>query len=368
MTFRSLRAPTPPLVLALLLAPLPAVAVDGVAARIAPLQPELGRDFTVVVTGSVAPEGLAEVAGVGLDPDPFLSRLVVTIREAPCAGCTGGAFSLDVPIDGSLPFEEQQPVALVVRDAATDDVLFERLFALGSTFFHSLRPEVVLDPRAPTDNDAARLLIASEPNVCGPSPPTLDRVQHLPGLFRVFLRFSGGFGGSTRTAGPSPSERCSPAVPFLSALSVDLGQLEPGEYDVEVYLEDEGATLPIRTNRRAFEVTDAPDAVVLQNGLFEVRAEWTDFEGASGTARPVADPADDSTLFTFFDRENWELMAKVLDGCGLNDHYWVFLAASTSVEYTVTVTDTRTGFERSYRNDLGVAAPAVTDTTAFPCS
>jgi len=58
-------------------------------------------------------------------------------------------------------------------------------------------------------------------------------------------------------------------------------------------------------------------------------------------------------------------MVKVLDGCGVNDRFWVFHAATTSVEYTLTVTDTVTGQVRRYENPLGRNAPAVTDTDAF---
>ena len=49
-----------------------------------------------------------------------------------------------------------------------------------------------------------------------------------------------------------------------------------------------------------------------------------------------------------------------------SDEFWVFAcAATTNVEYTLTVTDTVTGSVRTYENDLGQAAQAVTDTDAF---
>ncbi|HVS13483.1 MAG TPA: hypothetical protein VMV46_06150 [Thermoanaerobaculia bacterium] len=46
--------------------------------------------------------------------------------------------------------------------------------------------------------------------------------------------------------------------------------------------------------------------------------------------------------------------------------YWVFIAASTDQEYTVTVRDNLTGTEATYSNPLGTASPAVTDVTALP--
>jgi hypothetical protein len=58
----------------------------------------------------------------------------------------------------------------------------------------------------------------------------------------------------------------------------------------------------------------------------------------------------------------------MLDGCSLNDRFWVFYAATTNVEFTVTVTDTETGRQKQYFNPLGTPAPPIQDTQAFPCS
>ncbi|MEM8934517.1 MAG: hypothetical protein AAGE94_25210 [Acidobacteriota bacterium] len=73
----------------------------------------------------------------------------------------------------------------------------------------------------------------------------------------------------------------------------------------------------------------------------------------------------DSGVMYFFERGNWELLVKVLDGCVLNDHHWVFFAATTNVEFTLTITDTEAGVTRTWFNPLGRQADAITDTTAF---
>ena len=67
----------------------------------------------------------------------------------------------------------------------------------------------------------------------------------------------------------------------------------------------------------------------------------------------------------FFTPNNWEMLVKVLDGCSLNGHFWVFAAATTDVEYVLRVTDMQTGAVREYSNPLGNAAAAITDTSAF---
>jgi len=105
-------------------------------------------------------------------------------------------------------------------------------------------------------------------------------------------------------------------------------------------------------------------------GRFQVEARWSDFYGQSGAARvvPIPDgfPAqDDSGLLWFFAPENWELLVKVIDGCGFNGHHWIFTAATTNVGYTLTVTDRSTGEVIEYSNPLGQSAPTVTDIEAL---
>ena len=108
-----------------------------------------------------------------------------------------------------------------------------------------------------------------------------------------------------------------------------------------------------------------------EGGRFRVEIFWSDVRGNGGKGRRVRLPrpgvarSDDSVLFTFFGPRNWELLVKVLDGCGLNGHFWVYGAASTDVAYRLTVTDTWNGEVEVYTNPLGVASPAITDPRAF---
>ena len=101
-----------------------------------------------------------------------------------------------------------------------------------------------------------------------------------------------------------------------------------------------------------------------EDGRFRVEVQWTDFVGQQGIGTKVVESGD-SGLFWFFDDANWEMLVKVVDGCGFNDHHWVFAAATTNVQYTLTVTDTLRGVEAVYRNPLGVSADAITDTEAL---
>jgi hypothetical protein len=68
------------------------------------------------------------------------------------------------------------------------------------------------------------------------------------------------------------------------------------------------------------------------NDRFSVSARFR--AGAPGTAESQAQtvdcPNDNSGLFWFLNANNWEIQAKVLNGCGLNNRYWVFSAATTN--------------------------------------
>ncbi len=120
-----------------------------------------------------------------------------------------------------------------------------------------------------------------------------------------------------------------------------------------------------------FEITQvdpcAPDATTLclNADRFRVEVEWRSFDGSTGSGRVVPVGSDDSGLLWFFETGNWEVLIKVLDGCALNDRFWVFAGATSTVEYTLRVTDTATGAVREYFNPLGIAAAAITDTDAF---
>ena len=88
-------------------------------------------------------------------------------------------------------------------------------------------------------------------------------------------------------------------------------------------------------------------------------------EHGDARSRVVEVGGDESSLFFFFERENWEVLVKVLDGCAANGHVWVFGATATDLGYRISVTDTRTGSEAKYESEPGTPGAAITDTTAF---
>lgn len=101
------------------------------------------------------------------------------------------------------------------------------------------------------------------------------------------------------------------------------------------------------------------------SGRYQVTAKYSDHSGGGGDAKTVSGAAASSGLFWFFSSDNWELLVKVVDGCPVNNYKWVFSAATTDVHYQLIATDLTTGATRRYFNYEFVAAPAVTNTTAF---
>jgi lysyl endopeptidase len=99
---------------------------------------------------------------------------------------------------------------------------------------------------------------------------------------------------------------------------------------------------------------------------FRVEARYQ-VAGGAGTAAHVVPLSDETGLLWFFAEGNVEAMVKLIDGCAVNDRFWVFAAGLTDVNVTLTVTDTVTGAVRSYVNPAGKAFQPVQDTLAFDC-
>ena len=106
------------------------------------------------------------------------------------------------------------------------------------------------------------------------------------------------------------------------------------------------------------------DTLCLNDGRFQVDVTWNG-GGQSGKGQVASAGTPDTGLIYFFDANNWEMLVKVLDGCALNNRFWVYSAATTDLGYTLTVTDTDTGAVKTYTNAPGSPAPAVTDAEAF---
>ncbi|HKV08389.1 MAG TPA: hypothetical protein VJ725_09640 [Thermoanaerobaculia bacterium] len=105
----------------------------------------------------------------------------------------------------------------------------------------------------------------------------------------------------------------------------------------------------------------------LNNNNFRVSATWKTPDGASGKGQAVS-LTSDTGYFWFFSPDNVETVVKVLDGCGLNNRFWVFAAGLTNVEVTLTVEHVVPGRRtatKTYRNPQGTSFAPIQDTSAF---
>lgn len=108
-----------------------------------------------------------------------------------------------------------------------------------------------------------------------------------------------------------------------------------------------------------------PSATALcLNNRFKVEATFTTSSGP-GTAN-VVKLTDETGYLWFFSSTNVEAVVKVLNGCGLNNSYWVFAGGLTDVNTTLKVTDVRSGVVKTYTNPQGTPFQPIQDVNAFP--
>jgi len=167
------------------------------------------------------------------------------------------------------------------------------------------------------------------------------------GLTRRYFNPSRNFAsiGDTRSFGPlGASLAGSPSAEPLSSVGSSASRSQSASVGVE-------ACEPSETR------------LCLNGGRFAAEVSWTDFQGNVGVGTAEA-LTDDTGTFWFFNRENLELVVKVLDGVSVNAHYWVFYGSLSNVDFDLTLTDTENGEVQVYRNRNRTFASAG-DTRAF---
>ena len=107
-------------------------------------------------------------------------------------------------------------------------------------------------------------------------------------------------------------------------------------------------------------------ALTLRGG-YTVSMCYETREGEVGDARDWGLDSSQSGLLYFFKRNNVEVLIKVLDGCGVNGHRWVYVAPVTDLAFNLYV-ESPTGERWTHRNRLGQTADTAADASAFPCA
>ncbi len=112
---------------------------------------------------------------------------------------------------------------------------------------------------------------------------------------------------------------------------------------------------------------DCPsDQACIDGGRFDVFV-WFWNKGLWNRAERLttADLGQYGAVFYFFGPENPELLIKVINGCRINRHWWVYGSAATDLNYQVKVRE-RGGRTVSYHRDASL--PLITDPSAIPCN
>lgn len=329
--------------------------------------------------------------------EPVLDQMLDSRHCAVIAGPVYGGTAIP-ELRGALLVGDYCGATSLVRRVGPDVVrteLSEDLFGL-TTFGEDSTGEVYL--RA--GDTLYRLVGLREDVVVGFDAAEIS-VDETAGFVRVPIRRQGDAGPAvsvtvgTRplTAGPGDFTPISENVAwpagatadrFVDVSIVDDAEREGDERFVVELTSPVGADLAAQSTVEVRIVDDeiggvcVPSPTVLclgEGGRFRTTLTWRDFEGGVGVARAVsldgvvedAAAVSSSGLMWFFRPDNMEMLVKVLDGCAINDHHWVLLAAATTVDYTIEILDTETGGLWRFRNPLGNESPAVTDIDAFAC-
>jgi hypothetical protein len=103
----------------------------------------------------------------------------------------------------------------------------------------------------------------------------------------------------------------------------------------------------------------------VQGGRFSIQVFFS-----GSTSAVVASSSSESAVFWFYSSTNWEVVAKVINACSINNRFWIFGAGATTTTYSLNIADSVTGRSASYNG--GVLCP-IADTgqagfPGFPCS
>jgi hypothetical protein len=312
-----------------------------------------GEPFRLILSGgplSSAPASTAEQERQYLQPDAldFVSHILVVVQGYALE--PEQEYLLSVPMQpklaGSYAVETEfsQYGTTGARDLATGRVdVFPRV-------------EVDFDPGAIVQEGEALTVNFSALRACPTFPAAGQPLERRGDTFRLAVG----------------DPRCDAALPpsihtHQATLPADLA---PGTYHFDIVTAGAG----VRLSRKEFTVAASAPWRVGHGGRFEVEVLRRDGAGVVDRARPVFVPDQpdgswqSSLLFSFFSDDNWELMLKVLDGCAINNHHWVFVAAASDVEYEITVHDRLLDTTRTYRHAAGEPTPAITDIGAFACN
>ena len=261
----------------------------------------------------------AAVNPCGAPPSSF-KTLTVSVGKLPLGTYDVKAFTGAAPIEGILTVSRNGEVVALrpepARPAAGQTV---------SVAFQTYCPHLWQAPRLPAAGEETLIIVDENPEA------------------------------------PQPAAPCTSQPTY--GVQLHAGPLSDGNYRLQVRMGPDLAHLEIMAES-VFTVAPAGPVLSLRQGRFDIRANWNAPGFGQGSAQAVQ-LTDESGYFTFFDPNNVELIVKALNGCPVNQRYWVFMAGLTNVGVTIFVEDTLTGHQETYSNPMGRPFQPILDTAKF---
>ena len=216
------------------------------------------------------------------------------------------------------------------------------------------------------------------------SPALLDALEHQESVVaRIYLLSRGPSGNASKV------RALSDGAPVNSVIAELAQQLLPGKrtvhhedfFDVLEGTVDARVVQALLRNRHVVRVDlnpDPPEPVepafsakalcvptatraCVQGGRFSIEV----YVFSTSSYAQVLTSSSESAVFWFFSNTNWEVVAKVLNGCGVNNNYWVYAAGATSLNYQVNFFDYATGRSNGYSGFCPLADTG--QIVGFPC-
>ncbi len=177
--------------------------------------------------------------------------------------------------------------------------------------------------------------------------------------------WSAGGNRKDQTASPASDTKAYPCTTAEVVAAKAVAAISAPEFGISAVGLAEPSFLT-RLNAGAHTDCIPGDSALTLRGGYTVSMCYETYDGTVGNARDFGLDSSQSGLLYFFERDNVEVLIKVLDGCGVNGHRWVFVAPVTDLAFNLHVTGPD-GKIWTHTNRLGQTADAASDTAAFPC-
>jgi len=231
-----------------------------------------------------------------------------------------------------------------------------------------------------TRSDAGRFAEAVRAGRIASDPPGTMRPVEVskPGEDAYFKTFSGSrnrWGDYSATVVDPVDDTTFWTIQEYAATSVGTGTNDDrwGTWWQQVFASGAPTSTPVPTATPGPTATGGggtctPSAtrICLLARRFSATLRWNDGSGFRDAL--VAEPKTDASgLFYFYasDPANWEILVKMIDGCGTNGRYWTLVSASTGFGWQLDVRDERTGEVRTYEHPLDGQASGIADFSSF---